>query len=70
DGTRISDPVELRVQSVPGLSSRGVTIIAGLLLGIGAAGKMLWDRRSGRASKRKTATALRPAPRPQEGDQN
>ena len=70
DGTRISDPVELRVQSVPGLSSRGVTIIAVLLLGIGAAGKMLWDRRSRLATKRSTATALRPAPRPQEGDQN
>lgn len=70
DGTRISDSVELRVQSVPGLSSRGVTIIAVLLLGIGAAGKVLWDRRSGLASKRSTATPLRPAPRPQEGDQN
>lgn len=70
DGTRISDPVELRVQSVPGLSSRGVAIIAVLLLGIGAAGKMLWDRRGGPTSKRNTATPLRPAPRPQEGDQN
>lgn len=70
EGTRISDPVELRVQSVPGLSSRGVTIIAVLLLGIGAAGKVLWDRRSGLASKRNAATPLRPAPRPQEGDQN
>lgn len=70
EGTRISDPVELRVQSVPGLSTRGVAIIAGLLLGIGAAGKMLWDRRSGLTTKRSSATALRPTPRPQEGDQN
>ena len=63
-GTRISDPVELRVQSVPGLSARGLTIIAFLLLGIGAAGKVLWDRRSGRGAKRPTARPLKPVARP------
>ena len=56
--------MELRVQSVPGLSARGLTIIAFLLLGIGAAGKVLWDRRSGRGAKRPTARPLKPVARP------
>ncbi|OFM60276.1 hypothetical protein HMPREF2678_04770 [Corynebacterium sp. HMSC058E07] len=75
DGTRISDPVELRVQSVPGLSARGLAIIAAVLLGIGAAGKMLWDRRGGRSSrsakaKPLKAEPLKAVPRPVDEDQN
>lgn len=74
DGTRISDPVELRVQSVPGLSARGLAIIAAVLLGIGAAGKMLWDRRGGRSSqsakaKPLKAEPLKAVPRPVDEDQ-
>ncbi|MGJ4170756.1 hypothetical protein [Corynebacterium macclintockiae] len=70
DGTRISDPVELRVQSVPGLSARGLAIIAAVLLGIGAAGKMLWDRRGGRSSRSPQAEPLKAVPRPVDEDQN
>lgn len=70
DGTRISDPVELRVQSVPGLSARGLAIIAAVLLGIGAAGKMLWDRRGGRSSRSPKAEPLKAVPRPVDEDQN
>lgn len=70
EGTRISDPVELRVQSVPGLSTRSVAIIGILLLGIGMAGKFLWNRRSGRGGGDLSPKPLERVARPVEGEQN
>ena len=48
NGTAISAPVDLRVQSAPGLSTGTIVALLALLAGIGVLGKFLWDRRSGR----------------------
>lgn len=48
DGTPITDPVDLRVQSVPGVSAGAAISVAILLVGIGIAGKIFWNRRPAR----------------------
>lgn len=52
DPTRISAPVELRVQSVPGMSGLSIAAIVGGLALIAVAGKIVWSRRSGSSSRR------------------
>ncbi|QNH96805.1 hypothetical protein [Corynebacterium anserum] len=67
-GETISNPVELRVQSAPGLtwgSAIGLLILVG---GIGVAGKILWDRRTGRkGGRRAQRRTSRPKPLDLEG---
>lgn len=47
-GETISNPVELRVQSAPGLTVGSIVALLLLVGGIGVAGKVLWDRRTGK----------------------
>ncbi|HIW95865.1 MAG TPA: hypothetical protein H9867_05195 [Candidatus Corynebacterium gallistercoris] len=43
---RISDSVDLRVQSVPGISATGAALVLGGLVLIAGVGKVLWSRRN------------------------
>ena len=52
-GDRITEPVQLRMQSVPGVSPGLIIGVLMLLMGVGVAGRVLWNRRSGSATTSK-----------------
>lgn len=58
DNRPISEPVELQVQSVPGMSKKGLAITVLLIVGIGLAGKKLWKRRTVARRKARRASKL------------
>lgn len=53
-GHRITDPVDLRVQSVPGVSPMMAIGVAVLLAGVGIVGKVLWSKRTRRTQQGST----------------